>query len=176
MIRVWDPAVRLLHWALAAAVGFGWATTEWLVRWHQAVGYAALTLVCARIAWGCIGPRRARFADFIRGPATTLRHARLLLRGREPRHLGHNPLGGWMILGLLGCVVALALTGWLYTTDWLWGDATVEALHTGFAWSIVGLVALHVGGVVHASRRHRENLVASMFSGKKRPPAKGDID
>jgi len=176
VIRVWDRAVRVLHWALAGAVGLGWATTEWLVRWHQPIGYVAVALVGLRIGWGCIGPRRARFSGFVRGPRTTLRHARLLLQGREPRYVGHNPLGGWMVVALLGCVVALALTGWLYTTDRLWGDATVEALHEGFAWALVGLVALHLAGVIHASRRHRENLVAAMSSGRKREPRDDDVD
>jgi cytochrome b len=175
-LRVWDPVVRILHWALAAAVALGWATTEWLVRWHQPVGYAALGIVAARIAWGFVGDGPAGFGAFVRGPAATWRYARLVLRGREPRHIGHNPLGAWMALALLATVVALALTGWLYTTDRLWGDATVEWLHRALAWTIVALVALHVGGVILASRRHRENLVAAMLDGRKRVASDDDVE
>ncbi len=175
-MRVWDLAVRVLHWALAASVGIAWLTTAWFVQWHQPIGYAAAGLVLVRVVWGFAGGGRyARFAQFVRGPIATWRYARLALRGREPRYVGHNPLGAWMALALAGTVAALALTGWLYTTDLLWGDETVERLHCGFAWTIVALAAIHVGGVIFTSVRHRENLVAAMFDGRKRAAREGDV-
>jgi len=173
---VWDPLVRILHWSLAVAVAFGWATTFWLGGWHRAVGWTALAIVVVRVVWGFIGPRRARFASFVRGPSATTRYARHVLAGDEPRHVGHNPLGGWMIVALLVVVVALAFTGWLYGTERFWGDETVELVHLGLAWAIVALVAGHVAGVVAVALRHRENLVAAMFDGRKRAPRDDDID
>lgn len=174
-IRVWDPLVRILHWSLVACVVLGWTTTVWRVGWHQPIGWLALAIVAVRALWGWVGPRYARFADFVRGPGATCRYARLLLAAREPRHLGHNPLGGWMVLALFAWIGALALTGWLYTTDRYWADETVEWLHELLAWSLIGLVAMHVTGVVVASRRHRENLVRAMVDGRKRAPEDGDI-
>lgn len=176
MTRVWDLPVRALHWALAASVVLAWLTTEAFVRWHQPLGWAALAIVVARLFWGFAGNRHARFASFMRGPRPTLRYAALALRGKEPRYLGHNPLGAAMMVALLFVVVALALTGWLYTTDVFWGDATVELLHRVFAWTIVALALLHVAGVALASARHRENLVAAMVHGDKRAADAGDID
>ena len=176
MVRVWDPAVRLLHWALAVAVALGWATTAWLGGWHQRVGWAALVLVLARVAWGVVGPRRARFADFVAGPRATWRYARRSLVGRAPRFVGHNPLGGWMVLAFFACIGALALTGWLYTTDRFWGDETVERVHLAFAWTIVVLAVVHVVGVVVTSVHQRENLVAAMVHGRKRAASNDDRD
>ena len=161
--------------ALAAAFVLGWATTGWLGDWHEPVGYAALAIVAARIVWGFTGPRYARFAQFVRGPRATLAYARQVLAGREPRHLGHNPLGAFMVLGLFACIAGLALTGWLYRTDWFWGDETVERLHVALAWGGLALVLLHVAGVAVASFRHRENLVAAMINGDKREPEEHDI-
>jgi len=174
-VRVWDPVVRLFHWSLVACVALAWVTLDRLVDWHQPVGWVALALVAARTAWGFAGPRRARFAQFVRGPAATLRYARRALAGTEPRHVGHNPLGGWMVLALFAWIAALALTGWLYTTDRFWGDETVERMHEALAWSLLGLVAIHVAGVLVASRRHRENLVRSMIDGRKRAPDGDDV-
>ena len=174
--RVWDPAVRLLHGALVLAFALGWATTtRWLGGWHLAVGWAALAIVAVRIAWGFAGPRYARFAQFVRGPGATLAYARRVLAGREPRHLGHNPLGGWMVLAFFACILGLALSGWLYTTDRFWGDETVERVHAALAWTMLGLAVVHVGGVLLASFRHRENLVAAMLDGDKRAPREGDV-
>lgn len=169
-IRVWDPFVRTGHWLLAASVVAGWLTREGWGRWHEWIGYAALFLVAARIAWGLWGPGHARFAAFVRSPVTTWRYAREMLRAREPRHVGHNPLGGYMILALLLFVVLVGATGWLYTTDRYWGVQWVETLHEVLANTLLGLAGLHVAGVLLASFRHRENLVGSMFTGRKRAP------
>jgi cytochrome b len=175
-VIVWDPLVRVLHWSLVVAVGLGWATTFRLGGWHRAVGWTALAIVVVRVAWGLVGPRRARFGSFVRGPLVTARHARRVLAGDEPRHVGHNPLGGWMIVALLVVVAGLAFTGWLYNTERFWGDQTVEQLHVWLAWAIVALAAVHVAGVFAASFRHRENLVAAMLDGKKRAPRDDDIE
>jgi len=175
-VIVWDPLVRVLHWSLVVAVGLGWATTFRLGGWHRAVGWTALAIVVVRVAWGLVGPRRARFGSFVRGPLVTARHARRVLAGDEPRHVGHNPLGGWMIVALLVVVAGLAFTGWLYNTERFWGDQTVEQVHVWLAWAIVALAALHVAGVFAASFRQRENLVAAMLDGKKRAPRDDDIE
>jgi cytochrome b len=104
-----------------------------------------------------------------------LRYARLVLAGSEPRYLGHNPLGALMALALMGCIGALALTGWLYRTDRFWGDETLERLHEALAWTLLVLIVVHVIGVLVTGLRHRENLVVAMIGGRKRPPRDGDI-
>jgi cytochrome b len=175
-VRVWDPIVRIVHWTLAVAVALGWATTTAaLDAWHLAVGYAALALVAVRIVWGFAGPRYARFAQFVRSPRATWAYARLAATGRAPRHLGHNPLGAWMVLAVFVCIGALAATGWLYSTDVFWGNRTVERLHVALAWTIVVLAVLHVAGVVVTGIVHRENLVAAMLHGSKREASAGDV-
>ena len=76
------------------------------------------------------------------------------------------------ILALILCVLCLALTGWLYTTDRFWGEEWLEELHGFFGELFVPLVALHLAGVAYASWRHRESLVGAMITGDK--PLHGD--
>jgi len=179
-IRVWDGLVRTLHWTLAGAVATAWISGHWppadFDTVHHAAGYVALAAVALRLAWGFAGSRHARLAQFLRGPRAVLAYARALRAGREPRYVGHNPLGGWMALTLWLCAFAATATGWLYTTEWLWGYAWLEALHAALGWLIAALVGAHLGGVAMTSWRHRENLVGAMFSGCKRAPGAGDID
>jgi cytochrome b len=174
-IRVWDPLVRIGHWTLVLAVAAAWFTSEGNHELHEAIGYVALAVVVVRLAWGFIGPRYARFSQFVRGPAATLRYTGQLVHGREPRYIGHNPLGGWMIVALLLGTALTALSGVLYTTDRFWGVEWVEDLHEGLANTLLVLAAFHIGGVIVESLRQREDLVGSMFHGRKRAPRRDDV-
>lgn len=171
-MKVWDPFVRVAHWLLVASVATAWLTREALHEW---LGYAALGIVALRVAWGGIGPHYARFRQFVRGPAATLAYARAFAARTEPRHLGHNPLGGWMIIALLATVALTCASGWLSTTDRFWGVAWVQDTHEFLADALVALAALHVAGVIHASLRHRENLPGAMVTGRKLPARPGDV-
>ncbi|MGE0581396.1 MAG: cytochrome b/b6 domain-containing protein [Steroidobacteraceae bacterium] len=167
-IRVWDPLVRIGHWMLVLGIAIAWFTRAGRGAWHEWIGYAVLAVIVARVAWGWLGTAHARFAAFVCSPAVTLRYGRLVLAGREPRHVGHNPLGGWMIIALLVAAALAGFSGWLYTTDRFWGIEWVETLHATLADALLLLVAAHVAGVAFSSWRHRENLVAAMFHGRKR--------
>src|ERR1700704_2630949 len=81
---------------MVASVTVAWLVSEGAV--HDCAAYVLLALVTLRIVWGFVGPPRGRFADFIRSQSSTLLYARLVIAGQEPRYLGHNPLGGWMIV------------------------------------------------------------------------------
>jgi cytochrome b len=170
MVRVWDPFVRIFHWSLVALFIIAFVTGDEIEQLHIAAGYAIAVLVALRIVWGFIGPRHARFSDFVRGPAATLDHLRQSVRGRAPRFLGHNPAGGLMTVALLGMLVAISVTGVMLTSDAFWGAQWVEDLHEGLVYLTLGLIALHVAGVVLASYEHGENLVKAMITGRKRAP------
>lgn len=168
-MKVWDPLIRWLHWGLVASIAIAWVAGEAWLRTHEIAGYVALGIVAVRLVWGFVGSVHARFGDFVKRPAAVWRYAVDVVQVRESRHLGHNPLGGWMVLALLASVAVAGFSGWLYTTDQFWGLAWVDLLHRASAWTMVALIVLHLAGVLFTSLRHRENLVASMLSGRKRP-------
>jgi len=178
-VKVWDRFVRVAHWTLAACVVTAWLTGQWRLesteRLHEWSGYAVLAVIALRVAWGWIGPRYARFSQFVAGPSRTLGYANAVLRRLEPRYIGHNPLGGWMIVALLGTAVLASLSGWLSITDRFWGVAWVQDAHHLLGDGLIVLAAVHVTGVVYTSIRQGENLVAAMFRGVKRPPEPGDV-
>lgn len=173
-VTVWDPLVRAGHWALVACVALAWLTRTGGHEWHERFGYGALIVVALRVAWGFAGPRHTRFSSFLRSPNATIAYARLVMAAREPRHLGHNPLGGWMVAALLVVIALVCASGWLYTTDTYWGVTWVAGIHDALTDVLIGLVALHLAGVALASYRHRENLVAAMVHGRKRADRPGE--
>lgn len=166
MVRVWDPLVRVVHWTLAASV-LGAFFIERPRDLHEALGYVALGAVVVRLLWGVIGPRHARFSAFAPSPMRLLAYLRDIVRGREARYLGHNPVGAVMIFTLLGLVALTGVTGWMMGTDAWFGEEWVEDLHETVATLTLVLVPIHVAGVVWASLRHRENLVRAMITGDK---------
>ena len=178
-MKVWDALVRSLHGLLAASVLIAWASGHWPGRWfdeiHHTAGYVAGGVVLIRLLWGFGGSRFARFKQFVRSPRATWRYAEQLSTAREPRYIGHNPLGGWMVLALLATAATVSLTGILYTTEWLWGYEWLSDLHEALAWLMTVLVIGHWAGVALTSWRHRENLVTAMITGRKRPAEGTDI-
>lgn len=172
-VTVWDPVVRVFHWVLAGSIVVAWLTSGHPKGLHQWAGYTAGAMIAIRLVWGFFGPRHARFVSFVRDPRTVLRYLADIWRGRERRHLGHNPAGGAMVVVLLSAIAAQVTIGWLQTTDLFWGIEWVEELHGVLAKVIVLLIGLHLAGVLVASIRHRENLPAAMITGLKRG-AEGD--
>lgn len=167
-VPVWDPFVRVFHWGLVGLFALAFATGDEIEWLHLAGGYAIDALVALRVAWGFAGPRHARFGDFVRPPREVWAYMRDAARLRAPRHLGHNPAGGAMVIALLAMLAGICATGFMMTMDAFWGAQWVEDLHEGLVNAMLVLIALHVAGVAFASLAHGENLVRAMITGRKR--------
>ena len=110
-VRVWDPWVRLSHWVVAIAFLTAYLLAEEPMGLHIWLGYLVGILVLVRLLWGFMGPKHARFSDFVPSLATLQAYTRDTLRGKERRYLGHNPLGGIMVVALLAALAATVTTG-----------------------------------------------------------------
>ena len=168
MMKVWDPVVRIFHWSLVGLFTFSFFTGDEWKHAHIYSGYAIIGLLAVRILWGILGSRHARFSSFIYHPATVLRFMRDSVKMRARRYIGHNPAGGMMVLALLVMISTIVTTGYMMTTDAYWGEEWVETVHKTAVYTTIGLIVLHVAGVVLASFEHRENLVRAMITGRKR--------
>lgn len=167
-IRIWDPLVRIFHWSLVISFIVAWVSAEEWDRLHEWAGYVVLGLIALRIVWGVIGTRYARFSNFVHGWDAVISYLKDVCSLRAKRHLGHNPAGGYMVIALLVMLSILSGTGYMLTLDAYHGAEWLEEIHEAVANLTLALVGLHVLGVIFTSLQHGENLVRSMFTGRKR--------
>jgi cytochrome b len=173
---VWDLPLRLTHWALVFTVAGAWLThyagTQWFA-WHERLGYATLVLVVFRVAWGFVGTRHARFANFLRGPAAVVAYLR---GGAEPA--GHNPLGALSVLAMLAALLFQASTG-LFANDeiansgpfygWISQETSnrLTGLHATNSDLLLILLGLHLAAVAWYAIVRGRRLVPAMLTGRK---------
>ena len=168
-VLIWDLPTRLFHWILAAGfaisaiLALGMGDDSPLFPYHAIIGLTIALMVVLRIMWGIVGTRYARFGSFIFGPGAVLEYMRSALFGGGKRHIGHNPGSAIAIFALLALVLALAVTGFMMGQ----GNEAIKEVHEILAWVTVGVVVVHVLGVALHTIRHRENITASMFNGRK---------
>jgi len=109
--KVWDIAVRVFHWSLVVTFFVAYVSGDDESLLHVYAGYTVLTLIALRLVWGLVGTKHARFSDFIYGPAETERYVKSILSSKPLNYVGHNPLGGWMVVALLVCLLGACWSG-----------------------------------------------------------------
>lgn len=178
-VRVWDIPVRLFHWTLVCCFVIAWLTLDnRYLDIHVFVGYLMGGLILFRLLWGFIGTPYARFRNFAFGWSEVRDYLKGVLNRRPSHFLGHNPAGSWAVYLLLTLSLSITITGLLGfggeerqgpLTGWLnypQGELVLD-LHEWLAWLMLGLVAVHLTGVLVESLLHQENLVAAMLTGFK---------
>ncbi|MCB6178887.1 cytochrome b/b6 domain-containing protein [Rhodobacter sp. Har01] len=181
--QIWDPALRIFHWALAAAVVASWLLGQFGpldMTLHFWSGYAVAVLIGFRLVWGFVGPRTARFASFLRGPGVVLAYVRSLPARKASHARGHNPLGGWSILAMLGLLIAQIGTGLILdpedyinvgplaesvSTEW---NRWALGMHHKLGVALLALVVLHLAAILFYRFWKREDLVTPMITGQRR--------
>lgn len=179
-VKVWDFPTRIFHWSLAFVVMVAWVSSEadgaafWI---HVYSGTLLLGFVAFRAVWGVIGSRYALFGDFVHGPDRVVDYAQRLATFRPPHMLGHNPVGGWMVMALLGIILLAVLSGMMTSEDGYVGPLAhigggfLGEAHEGLANLLLFLIFGHVVGVFVHGFISRENLPRAMITGDKHVPA-----
>ena len=183
-VKVWDFSIRLFHWSLVILIGFLWwsGTEGEEMDNHVLAGYSVLALISYRIIWGFLGSHHAKFINFVRSPIKTIKAIPEVISVRSDSHyVGHNPVGGWMVVLLILALMAQGITG-LGTTDDIFIDGPLVAyldddlislfssLHHQIADLLVALVILHLAAVLYHDAIKRERLIKAMITGIKYSP------
>ncbi|MEQ5769653.1 cytochrome b/b6 domain-containing protein [Halomonas sp. H33-56] len=170
-IKVWDPLVRVFHWALVLGVALNYAE----IGPHRYIGYTLMGLIGLRVVWGLVGPWSVRWSSFWPTPSrlgAALKRQAAAQEAKEnssPQRITHTPLGAVMMLLMLALLVGLGTTGILMVHTERFHDVHwMEELHEGLATAVLCLVPLHVGGAILEGRRLGDNLIAAMVHGRRR--------
>lgn len=186
-VTAWDLPTRLFHWTLVALIVSAWVSyrysenfSDHLLKWHRWNGLAILTLLVWRLLWGVAGTSTSRFMSFVTTPAAALAYGRDFIVGRQRRFLGHNPLGGWMVIVMLAALFLQATLG-LFTVEHngltagpLYRLVSEAANKTASHWhhlvfdrALLPLIGLHILANLFYATIKREPLIPAMITGRK---------
>ncbi|MEZ5684513.1 MAG: cytochrome b/b6 domain-containing protein [Paracoccaceae bacterium] len=181
-VTLWDPVVRLFHWALVISFFAAWGLGKFgpdQMTLHFYAGYTIGALVVLRIIWGFVGPRPARFTSFVKGPSAILAYARHLRDRRPSNTLGHNPVGAIFVVGILTVLAVQVGTGLIgdpedYVNVGPLADmVTIETSRSALGiHELLGnlaffFVLFHIAAIGFYKRWKGEDLVTPMITGKK---------
>ena len=179
--RVWDRSTRIFHWVLVVLVVVCYLSgRNGRFDIHIPAGQALLVLVVARVIWGFAGSASSRFRSFLRPVREIAAYLPTLLRREPDGRAGHNPLGGLSVVAMLLLLIAQASLG-IFSVDvdglnegplsfLVSYDAARNAaeLHAIVVDLLLVLVGLHLAAVLFHLVYKRENLTATMLTGRAR--------
>jgi len=184
---IWDLPLRLFHWFLVISVTIagltGFLAPAWWLDVHVYAGYGLGILLAFRLAWGLVGSHYSKFRTFPLGIRGVVRHLYALISRKpaqqadfDPR--GHNPVGAWVIIILIGVLVVLVATGLVvlggqenlgplaFATNYPMGRLAKQ-FHEFAAWGLGGVIAIHLTGVFVENVLLRHPVLKAMVTGQK---------
>ena len=179
-IKVWDLPTRIFHWLLVV-LGITSVVTVQIdeLEWHERSGIAILILVLSRLVWAFVGSETSRFSHFVKGPRAIITYLRGLWQSRGKAYIGHNPVGGLVVVALLMLLLVQAGTG-LFANDEIFFEGplakyasrdmsdSLTSVHHLLAETLMILVAVHVLANLAYWVVLKQNLIGPMFTGFKR--------
>lgn len=177
---LWDPVVRILHWALVIAFATAWGLGKFgpnQMTLHFYAGYTVAAIVVLRLIWGFVGYKTARFTQFVKGPGAVVAYARTLPSDKPSHSYGHNPVGAIFVVGVL-VVLAMQIASGLIADPEDYINVgpfakyvSIEtarkalSLHEPLSTLLLVMVLGHIGAIFWYKKRKGENLVKPMITG-----------
>lgn len=164
-------AARLLHWIMAALIltmiGIGLAMIDSLATWrvaglklHQVGGVSVLILAILRLAFRLTYKAPPLPKEVPSFQASIAHGSHILLYAL----MFAVPLAGWLMQSAAG--IPIALPGGLILPSLLNVDlgayGVLRICHRLLAWSLLGLILLHIAGALHHAMVRRDGLLKRM--------------
>ena len=164
-------AARLLHWIMAALIltmiGIGLAMIDSLATWrvaglklHQVGGVSVLILAILRLAFRLTYKAPPLPKEVPSFQASIAHGSHMLLYAL----MFAVPLAGWLMQSAAG--IPIALPGGLILPSLLNVDlgayGVLRICHRLLAWSLLGLILLHIAGALHHTMVRRDGLLKRM--------------
>ena len=187
---VWDLPTRLFHWLLVGLLCFSFVTAlvEDLAdtELHMVSGLAVFGLILFRLGWGFLGGTYARFGQFLSGPGACIAYLKQLFsadssqasdnKSDDIHYLGHNPVGGWMIVIMLVVILVQITTGLFANDDILYEgplaykvseeiSSQLTVLHKQNYYLLLFLILVHLAAIAFYRIFKHQNLVGPMLTG-----------
>lgn len=176
---IWDLPLRIFHWSFAITILACWYTAEQkedYIDIHLQLGFVALGLIVFRVLWGIIGPKHARFSQFIPSASTLISY---LKKSPESKATpGHNPLGALMVILMITLITTQAISG-LFINDDVFSsgpyygslsndlEKIMSFLHHNTFDFMIAAIFMHLAAVGYYWKIKKQNLILPMFTGKK---------
>lgn len=186
--KVYDPVLRLIHLWNGLTILF-LMTTVWLsdlfekgvgekTLWqlHIYIGYALVVGIIARLVWGVVGPRHARFSDMWH-PIVWWDAVRNFNLHAKP-HFGHNTLASAAYLLVYLLLITMAITGlglaaveqsmgpfntWIGDMPWL--KELFEEPHELIFYLLMGFVVIHITALIWHEYKDKTPHAQAMVTG-----------
>ncbi|WP_295893463.1 cytochrome b/b6 domain-containing protein [uncultured Vibrio sp.] len=172
-MKIWDLATRAYHWLQAVVFTALLITGTSGNGPHVQLGVLLTVLITWRILLGLWGSDTSRFTQFLASPKKIIQY----INGQSFTKPGHNPLGGLMVITMVGllavqCVSGLVMSGFFdtlpYADTWLTDDmfGALEQLHVVISDLLPLVVCIHVGAL-GIYKRNNKPLLKAMLTGNQ---------
>jgi cytochrome b len=164
--RTVDAFTRTLHALMALSFVGAYLTSdsEFFKSVHVSLGYTLGGLLMARVLWGLLGPRYARWSALwgkLRGMGDWLNALRT---GQASWRQAQNLYMASSVLVILLAIAPVVLSG--YVTDQEWTGDWMGEVHEFLGNFMLFAVLAHISGVVLISFLRRRNLATPMLTGR----------
>lgn len=180
-IFVWDLPVRLFHWLLVISLLSAWYTSDGergLIEYHLKIGYFILGLIIFRIVWGVFGTQYAKFSQFLPTKTKLLSYLQKSKQNKGYTTVGHNPLGGLMVVFMLLLILSQATSGLFMNDDVFTTGPYYESVSSSVqkfmsfihhnVFDVILIVSvLHISAILYYLFAKKINLIVPMLTGYK---------